>query len=332
MHIRIFFVLFLLLSFSLAFSQDNTAQDSISYKAHAYIAQQFAKARPLNIEFTSGAPYQFTSKVGDSEVAGNWVENFSQAKISSTFQLITKKKWTLGATVSYKYSHYDLLLSDNQNIVSQSKEMNLHYHQESINATYITRWFNRTTFLTSSFLIDGSDAFFGRAKGFATATMLLKNTEKTKMTAGFAIIIDPSANVPMVPTFTLHHQFRNRITADIIVPKHIMFRKHIFEKSRLSIGTEIESNSLYLRNINPANLSQKYEYRQVNLNSGITFEHLIGNHVILLAKTGVKSLVRDSMFKKENNFNDDEFSSRQESFFYFNVGLSFNPFIKNKKK
>jgi hypothetical protein len=99
----------------------------------------------------------------------------------------------------------------------------------------------------------------------------------------------------------------------------------------LSLGIELNRSSIYLYNLDGT--SQRYEYRQLDINSGLIYEHALGNFVIT-GKTGMKYTPAGRLFRKEDSFNDPVFETKPDPAFYFNLGISFNPFtfLKNNNK
>ena len=300
------------------------APDSIPKRAVAYAADKFAIARPLNIEFIHTAPYNYTAKTSGKSLPQSKVTSFSQVKVSANVNFIKRKTWLLGATLGYRYTSAgaDVIIPATGGI--KTTEDGFHYHFTSLNFAYFSTLFNKRTIYTSSILVDGSDKHFERVKGVLTGTMVLKANQRTKMMVGILINIDPSAQSPFIPTFTYEHKFNNGLIADIILPRSIYLRKNIFTNGRLSLGTEMDRTSFYLYNLDGT--SQKYEYRQLDINSGLTYEQVIANYFMVTAKTGIKLTPSGRIFEKEKSFGSPVFQTSPDPAFYFNIGLSFNPF------
>jgi hypothetical protein len=237
----------------------------------------------------------------------------------------------LGATLGYRYTAVaaDVITPAAGSI--KSTDNGFHYHFTSLNVVYFSTLFKKRTIYTGSILVDGSDQHFERVKGILTGTMVLKANQRTKMMVGVMISIDPSAQSPFIPTFTYEHKFNNGLVADVILPRSIYLRKNLFTNGRLSLGTEMDRTSFYLYDIDST--SQKYEYRQLDINSGLVYEQVIAKHFLATAKTGIRVTPSGRIFKKEDSFGSPVFETKPDPAFYFNIGLSFNPFtIIGKKK
>lgn len=304
----------------------------IQRRAMAFAADKFAIARPLNIEFTYAAPYSYTSDREGKSFQGGKVTGFSQMKVSSNINFVKKKSWTLGATLGYRYTVAGADIFDPFTGGAKSVDNDFHYLFSSVNFSYFSTLFNKRVIYASSLLVDGSDKHIERVKGLITGTMILKANQRTKMMAGILVNIDPSAQTPLLPTFSYEHKFNNGFVADIILPKSLYLRKYLHPNARISLGSEIDRTSFYLYNIDGTD--QRYEYRQLDINSGLTFEQVIVRQFVFTLKTGMRLTTSGRLFRKEDSFGDPVFETRPDPAYYINVGISFNPFtvIGKRKK
>ena len=330
-------VMFGILTLSLeGFSQTSDSiprRDSMNVqrRAQAFAADKFAIARPLNIEFVHVAPYSYNSDKDGKSFHEGRMTGFSQLKVSGSINFVKKKNWALGATLGYRYIAAGADVFDPFTGGQKPVDNDFHYLFSSISFSYFSTLFNKRVIYTSSLAVDGSGKQMERVKGLITGTMILKANQRTKMTAGILVNIDPSAQIPVVPTFSYEHKFNNGFVADFVLPKNLYLRKYINSNARISLGSELDRTSFYLYNIDGTD--QKYEYRQLDINSGITFEHIIARQFIFTAKTGMRFSTSGRLFRKEDSFNSPVFQTRPAPAYYFNVGISFNPFtVLGKKK
>jgi hypothetical protein len=308
------------------------AQDSLNIpkRAEAYAADKFAIARPLNIEFIYTTPYNYTSEKGGKSLPESKVTGFSQIKMSANFNFIKRKTWLLGATVGYRYTTTEADITEPVTLGIKAVDHDFHYFFSSVNFSYFSTLFNKRTIYTSSLLVDGSEKHFERVKGLVTGTIILKASQRTKIAAGILVNIDPSAQSLLVPTFSFEHKFRNGLIADIIFPKSLYLRKYVFTNGRISLGAELDRTSFYVYDIDGT--SQKYEYRQLDINSGLTYEHVIAKRFVVTAKTGMKFTSTGRLFRKEDSFGSPVVQTTPDPAFFLNIGVSFNPFSLLGKK
>lgn len=308
----------LILSNVVCFAQK---RDSIPEKAKAFIADKFPMARALNLEYNLVSPYRYTSKfLGAAQPEGK-LENLYQLKASANINFITSKRWSLGTILGYRYISAKL--------ENTQERKDFHYHSESLNLSHFSKLFGKTAMYTASAVVDGTEQHFERVRGVLTATLVLKATRATQMTVGLIGLIDPGALVPVFPSFSYKHQFSGGWTADVILPKGILMRKNVFENGRFSIGSELENTFFYLYGLDQT--GRTYSLNQMEINSGFTYEHYLGNSFVATFKTGMKNVVDAKIFEKSEAQRDYIFKASPEPSLYFNVGLSFNPFGKKKK-
>ncbi|NRF37519.1 hypothetical protein [Pedobacter foliorum] len=307
-------------------------RDSLNFpkRVATFAADKFAITRPLNIEFTQSAPFNFKSEKDGNRLPESRINRFQQVKVSANINLIKRKTWLFGTTLGYRLTSTDAEIGQTgaSNIASSN---DFHYLFSSLNLTYFSSLFGKRMVYSSSVIVDGSDKHFERVKGIFTGTMVLKANQRTKMTAGLLISIDPSAPTPFVPTFSYEHKFKNGLIADIVLPRSVYLRKFVFNHNgRISFGSELDRTAFYLYRLDGTN--QKYEYGQMDINSGLTYEHAIGRHFMLTAKSGMKYTPSGRIFKKEDSFTDPVYKVTPDPTFYFNIGISFNPFSILGKK
>ena len=298
-------------------------KDSIPNRVIAFVTDKFPQARDLNVEFTQVTPYKFSPELYGNDLPENKIKSFQQVKANANVYFIKSKKWLLSSSLNYRYTS---IKTENQ-ISDYPQEKNFHYHSEALNASYYSRLFNKIVIYSASVSVDGSEQHFERIRGLLTGAIILKANQKTKMTLGAAIFIDPTTQVPALPIFTYEHTFNNGWVADIILPRKILARKNVFSNGRISFGTEMDNTSFYIyRN------DKRYEYRQLDINSGAIYEHHLGGNFIGTLKTGIRATPNARIFEKQESFKDYIFEAKYKPSFYFNVGISYNPFGKQKAK
>ncbi|MCA6068163.1 hypothetical protein JI747_013285 [Chryseobacterium sp. RG1] len=298
-------------------------KDSIPIKVRAFVADKFPQARDFNVEFTQNTPYKFSSALRGNDLPENKVKDFHQVKANANIYLLKSKNWLVSTSLNYRFTS----INTENSVSAYSQEKNFHYHSESINASYSSKLFNKIAIYSASVSVDGSEQHFERIRGMFTGAILLKANQKTKMTVGVVAFIDPSSQIPAFPLFTYEHKFDNGWVADIILPKKILVRKNVFSNGRISFGSEMDNTSFYHY------ISGKtYEYRQVEINSGAIYEHNLGGNFIGTLKTGIRATPNARVFEKQESFKDYIFEAKYKPSFYFNIGVSYNPFGKPRTK
>lgn len=302
-------------------------KDSIPNRVIAFVTDKFPQARDLNIEFTQVTPYKFSPGLYGNDLPENKIKSFQQVKANANVYFIKNRKWLLSASLNYRFTSINA--ENNINFFSEENvnKGNFHYHSEAVNVTHFTKLFNKIAIFSATASVDGSDQHFERIRGMVTGSLVLKANAKTKMTLGVAIFADPSTPIPALPIFTYEHKFDNGWVADIILPKKVLVRKDVFSNGRISFGTEMDNTSFYLYP-----LGKTYEFRQLEINSGAIYEHNLGGNFIGTLKTGIRATPSSRIFEKKESQRDFIFDANAKPSFYFNVGISYNPFGKPRVK
>ncbi|MCW1961640.1 DUF6268 family outer membrane beta-barrel protein [Chryseobacterium viscerum] len=299
-------------------------KDSIPLKVRAFFADKIPQARNFNLEYTLVSPSSFSSQLQGKDMPDNKVKSFQQVKADANIYFIKNRSWLLSTALSYRYTS---IRNENPVIPGIETDENFHYHSEAINLTYFSKLLKKTAIYSASISTDGSDQHFERIRGLVTASLILKATPKIKMTLGLAGIIDPSTQIPVLPIFTYENRFNNGWVLDVLLPKKVLVRKDISSNGRVSLGTEMDNTSFYTyRNNNT------YEFRQVAINSGVIYEHNLGGNFIGTFKTGLRANINSRAFNKQESFNDYIWKGTYKPSFYFNAGISYNPFERRRSK
>ncbi|MGU3377084.1 hypothetical protein [Chryseobacterium sp. M5A1_1a] len=299
-------------------------KDSIPLKVRAFFADKIPQSRNFNIEYTTVTPYSFSSQLQGADQPDNKVKSFQQVKADANIYFIKNRSWLLSTAFNYRYTS---IKNETSIIPGIETEDNFHYHSEAINLTYFSKLLKKTAIYSASISTDGSNKHFERLRGMVTASLILKATPKIKMSLGLAGLIDPSSQIPILPIFTYENRFNNGWVLDVLLPKKVLIRKNIFSNGRISLGTEMDNTSFYAyRNNNT------YEFRQVEINSGTIYEHNLGGNFIGTFKTGIRTFLNARAFNKQDSFNDYIWKANYKPAFYFNVGISYNPFERPKVK
>ncbi len=304
-------------------------KDSIPEKITAYVADKFPSTRVLNIEHYQLASHKFNSSLLNGPQTNGKITNMYQTKINLNPSFIKKRRWSLSGSFSYRHvgatTEYTNPTDQLQTIVKDT----YHYHTSSVNFAYFAKLLDKMVVYSGSVVVDGSEKNFERVKGLVTATMILKANLKTKMTLGLVGIVDPSAQIPIIPTFSYEHKLKKDWIIDIVLPQRLLLKKEVFGNGRISLGSELDGTGFYLYQFNRS--AGTYEFRQIEINTGAIYEHYFGGSFIGTVKTGYKSITSGRVFEKSKSFDNYLFEAKPDGAMYLNLGVSFNPFAKNKK-
>lgn len=304
-------------------------------EADSIIKAEFPRTRVFNVEYGQSLSRDFESKLFDEDFQKGEINNQKQLNISANIPFYKYKKWTFTASANYAFHEFEF--KDIENIsetilFEQNGIVNFHNFSTAVSTTLFSSLFKKPLIYNASIIADGNDTGFQRVKGLIGASLILKRTASTTITTGLIVIIDPTSQLPFFPTFTFNHKFKNtNWEFDFILPQRILFRRPIANNGRLSIGAEFGGNGFYV-NVDTPNFPEVFEYSQLEIKSGLTYEHRISKQMIATLKGGVSNFISNRLTEKGEPTKDFIYENKQDMTGYFNVGISFNPFTKKKKQ
>lgn len=197
-----------------------------------------------------------------------------------------------------------------------------------MSSTYFSTLFKKAVIYNASVIVDGNDEGFERVKGLVSLSFIMKRTERTTITLGAFVFIDPTSQIPFFPTFSFTHRFKNSPwEVDFILPQRLLIRRQIGDYGRISVGSTFGSSGFYV-NVDAPNFPDVFEYSQLEINSGVIYEHLLASNLIVTVKGGLTNFISNRLTEKGEANKDFIYENEQDATGYFNVGLSFDPFFK----
>ncbi|WP_339887116.1 hypothetical protein [uncultured Flavobacterium sp.] len=302
-------------------------------KAEKELKAEFPSFRMVNLEYTQTGKSDFSSQLFDEDFQTGTLKNIKTVNLGINLPVYKKKKLTVTTSLNYKFNEFEF--SDLQNIATipsfqQNNLITFHNFSTALSATYFSTLFKKPIIYNTSIIADGNQEGFERIKGLVGFSFILKRTDRVTMTLGAIAFVDPTAQIPFFPTFTYNYKFKNSVwDFDFIMPQRILFRRPIGNKGRISIGSMLNSNGFYV-NIDNPNFPAVAEYSQLEINSGLIYEHQLSKNFIATFKGGISSFVSSRLTEKAQPNSDYFYKNEQTAKGYFNVGISFNPTPKKK--
>ena len=294
------------------------------------VMDKFPTTRTFDVQYDNITPTNFDSKLFGKPFESGRIENHNRVKVAFNMPFYASKsrRFVLTASLRYKYETYDF--GDIYNINSSTsytrENQEIHYFAGALSTTFISTLFKKPVIYNATVSVDANQDNFERVKGFISANLVLKKTQNTTITVGAMAMIDPSSIIPFTPLFSYNHKFDNsKWHIDFVLPQRLLFRREVFENGRVSFGTELNSENFYL-DINSPSLKGIYELNQLDLKSGITYEHRISAKIFAMAKVGVSNIVSIRITEKGEKTTDYIYDQKEDAQGYFRIGLSYNPF------
>lgn len=294
------------------------------------VTDKFPATRILDVQYEELGPTDFNSKLFGDRFEKGKIDRHNRLKVAINvpFYTSTSKRLIVTGSLRYKYESYAFgdIYKVNAVVPFIRENKEIHFFATAVSATYMAKLFNKPVIYNATASVDGSQEGVQRVKGFITANIVLKRTANTTITIGALAILDPSSIIPLTPLFTYSHQFENsKWDVDFILPQRLLFRRALLENGRISLGTELNTESFYL-NLDSPNLKGTYELNQLELKSGLTYEYRITPKVNGTIKAGLNNVLSIRMTEKGERTNRYIYDQREDAQGYFRMGISYNPF------
>jgi hypothetical protein len=306
------------------------SQDSLAKKVTEFAADKFAERRPFSIDYKQYGNYNSSSTLRGQDLPDGEITKWSQFSASANINLLQNRRWLLQANGFYRYVSAEYNFPASTTGTSQPVSRDFHYHTEGLNLTYFSKLFGKTAIYTGSVNVDWSEWSLERVRGLFTGSIVLKANARTKINVGILYSSDPSTLIRVIPTFLYEHKFNESLMVDVFLPRYAYLRKKMFGNGRLSAGWELDPQTTFFLNDLDQN-GTTYQYRQIDVNSGLVYEHILSGSIILSLRAGVRLNPYSRTFEKDRSFTDYTWEGRADAAPYVNIGFSFNPFAKQKK-
>tara|TARA_R110002033_G_scaffold171215_1_gene218632 strand:- start:10432 stop:11424 length:993 start_codon:yes stop_codon:yes gene_type:complete len=322
-------ILFIFSTFG--FSQQTT--DTLQQQTAISIKEKFPRARILNFEYGQSLNRNFSSKLFDEAFQEGDIKTQRNFMASANVPIYKTRKWSLTASANYQFNEFEfdnLSNTSNTNVFEQNGIVDFHNFSTALSSTYFSSLFKKPVIYNASIIADGNDKGFERIKGLVGLSFIMKRTERTMITLGAIVFIDPTAQIPFFPTFTYNHRFKNsQWELDFIMPQRVLFRRLVGENGRFSVGSTFGSTGFYVNVDNPA-FADVFEYSQLEIKSGIIYEHRFSDYLIGTFQGGLQNFISNRLTEKGKPTQDFIYKNKQDATGYFQVGFSIDPFAKRK--
>jgi len=303
-------------------------KDSTSVAVGKAITDKFPSTRNFDFQFEQFGSSDYKTKVLGDVFEQGTLEQHNRIRFAVNFPLYrsVNKKFFITNSVRYKREAFSFGEINNTAGDVGRNNIDFNYFANAVSFTYFSSLFKKPVIYNASATVDADQYHFQRLKGLVSASFVLKKNATTTLTVGGLLILDPSSIVPFVPIFTYEHQLRNSPwKLDFILPQRMLFKRPLLNNGRLSLGTEMISENFYLALNNPT-FRGTYEMNQLELRSGITYEYALQKSLIGTFKTGISNVLSSRITERGERTNKYVIDNKQDAQFYFNIGISYNPF------
>ena len=323
---RIPIIILLLLVSNNLLAQEN--QDSLQL-------EKFPEIRFLNFEYNQSFDRRFNSKLYEQDFQEGDIKSQRNFMASINVPLYKSEKWSFTASLLYQYMEFEFKNIDTPSptpFFERNGNLNFHNISSALNTTYFSMLFNTPVLFNASIIADANDKKFGRIRGMLGFTFIMKQTESTMITLGAIGFLDPSSQIPFIPTFSVNHHFKNSIwELDFILPQRLLFRRPLGKNGRLSLGSSLAVSEFYI-DANTQAYGNDFTYSQIELKTGIIYEHRMNDYLIGTFQGGLQNFISNQSTEKGEPAKDFIYENKQDGAGYFQIGISIDPFVKKEKQ
>jgi hypothetical protein len=309
------------------------AQDTLRQNAVERIKEKFPVTRIFNFEYNQSLDRRFSSKLDGQDFQEGDIKSQRNFMASANIPVYKTKKWSFTASLFYQFSEFEFKNIKNPSALpffERNGNGSYHNFSTALSSTYFSVLFNKLIIFNASIIADANEKNFGRFKGLLGFTFIMKQTERTTITLGAIGFIDPSSQIPFIPTFGYNHRFKNsEWELDFILPQRLLFRRPVGENGRLSVGSMLGYTEFYV-DANSQVYGTMFTYSQIELKTGIMYEHRINDYLIGTFQGGLQNFISNQATEKGEPAKDYLYENEQDGAGYIQIGISIDPFAKKK--
>ena len=328
---RIISITLLILASTYVIAQDS--QDSLRQNAVERIKEKFPVTRIFNFEYNQSLDRRFSSKLDGQDFQEGDIKSQQNFMASANIPVYKTQKWNFTASLFYQFSEFEFENIQNPSALpffERNGTGSYHNFSSALSSTYFSVLFNKPIIFNASIIADANEENFGRFKGLLGFTFIMKQTERTTITLGAIGFIDPSSQIPFIPTFGYNHRFKNsKWELDFILPQRLLFRRPIGGNGRFSLGSSIGYTEFYV-DVNSQAYNNMFSYSQIELKTGIMYEHRINDYLIGTFQGGLQNFISNRATEKGEPTQNFIYENKQDAAGYFQIGISIDPFAKKK--
>jgi hypothetical protein len=288
----------------------------------------------FNFEYSQSQDRSFSSELFGEEFQEGNIKRQRNFMASVNIPLYLTEKWSFTASMAYQFSEFEFGNIENpssQPFLERNGIADFHNFSSALNSTYFSILFKKPVIFNASIIADANEESFGRFRGILGFTLILKQTKQTTITLGAMGFIDPSSQIPFIPTFSYSYRFKNsKWEADVILPQRLLLRRSIGKNGRLSLGSSVGLTEFYI-DVNDQAYGGLFAYSQIELKTEIMYEHRFNDYLLGTFQGGLQNFISNQSTEKGEPAKGFIYENKQDGTGYFQVGISIVPFTRKKK-
>jgi hypothetical protein len=241
-----------------------------------------------------------------------------------------KNHISAGVSISHQMMHLNEIKSKDQSLPIGNTMTHNTLMGASLSYMRVDSLFNRPVIYsaTASGIVDPTSGQH-RLTGSGVMSVTVRRTENSTFSVGLLGLLDPSLPIPIIPFISYSHRFRSGLEFSLD-PSAIALRKEWNKKNSIALSNNLSGNlSLFKRDI--VNLPIEHAFSTLEMKSGLLYERLLTDRVVLTLNGGVRSTFTSKVLEGSKQ-GDPFITNTQPPVPYFRIGISMLPFWKGFPK
>lgn len=288
------FLFLLLYCFTLQplYSQETVAKDTIDTNSKIIdwenikgliereIKDQFPRMRFIDVSYRRYTPANVSQQGEGYPKTKSEFHNSQNIEVSLNVPFYIKPKLKLLALARYDYDSWEIkkqrYASDGSPYNGFFRKENSHVYSTGVQGSYLFSMWNKVAMVNFQVLGEGSVKGYERFYGLAYGTIILNQRKDGSTSVGLVAMLDNKTSIPVVPTFIYTKRLDYGWALDVFLPKHVLIRKSILKNSRMTLGANIDSKSLYLESRD----KKMYMYKHNEFKIVSFYDHHFNENII----------------------------------------------------
>ncbi len=309
-----------------ASAQDTTSttnKDLVGSAIPKLKSSSYPSLKPLVLSYDMSGNTDYKTDYKDNPFEEGKLKDNSRFKATVSFPVYMKKKLIVAGTFNYVHEEFKSAEVQNFNNISHKNNFSVDNFTLGLNMIYRNTLFEKPVVYNGGIILSSRDfTSVQKVRGLFGATLVLKRTPTTAISAGLIAFIDPSTQFPVFPTLTYWHKFNDNWEFDGLLPAKLMFRRSNTLGGWLSLGTEFSGSSFFNQD-GMTNMPGDYEFTSSEIKAGLTYEYPVNKFLLAGFKTGLQQTVTSRMGKVNAKRSDYLYKSNRNAAPYVSFSLSF---------
>lgn len=252
------------------------------------IKDQFPRTRFLDVHLRRFTPSNFETKGFREGKTKGKSHNGHNIEASLNLPVVNKTKFKLLVIGRYDFDNLDIkehrYKASGVPVEPARAKYKSHLYSTGLQGFYLFSIKDKAAVASINLVGEGSAKGYERVVGYLYGSLILSQDRNSSMSVGFIGLLDNKTSIPVLPSFSYSKRLQNGWTFELFLPKHIYVRRAVLKNSRITMGSEVGSNNVYLE----AADGKMYMHKINHFKAMLFYEHQFSEKFIY--STGIELL------------------------------------------